>query len=175
MQKLSLLKCAALAVIVLSLVACSKKPVSTSETVLVPDASTAGAGYDEGFGEAGAGNVHTVCHPSIGNDHYYFDFDQDIIHEEDMAALKNQIDYLVAHNNVKVRVEGNTDERGSKEYNVALGHRRAKAVSRALSQSGIATNRIKVISYGEEKPISLGHEEGSWQCNRRVDLVYGDN
>jgi len=173
MKKLSLLKFTALAVVILSVAACSgKKPASSSSENLMSseDASAMGAGSEGGFGEAGY-DVHTVCHPSVGKDHYYFDFDQDVIHEDDMTSLKNQINYLLEHN-VLIRVEGNTDERGSKEYNIALGHRRAKAVVRMLQQNGIAANRIRVISYGEEKPISLGHDEGSWQCNRRVDLVY---
>jgi peptidoglycan-associated lipoprotein len=174
MQKLSLFKITTLIVIALSLMACSgKKPSGSASEGGLTGGETSGAGTEGGFGET-AGDVHTVCHPSIGKDHYYFDFDQDIIHEDDMAALKNQIDYLVAHNMI-VRVEGNTDERGSKEYNVALGHRRARAVTRILQQNGIPSNRIKIISYGEEKPISLGHDENSWQCNRRVDLVYGAN
>jgi peptidoglycan-associated lipoprotein len=176
MKKLSLFKITALVVVVFSLAACSHKkaPNATTLTPETSEASAMGAGADEGFGET-SDNIHTYCHPSMGKDHYYFDFDQDIIRDDDMTSLRNQIDYLVAHNSTKVRVEGNTDERGSKEYNIALGYRRAKAVARILEQGGIASNRIRIVSYGEEKPISFGHDESFWQCNRRVDLVYGDN
>lgn len=174
MKKLSLYKLSALIVMALALISCAKKPATSTE--LMPnDATATGIGQEGDFGEEiyNATNGAT-CQPSVGKDHYYFDFDQDIIHENDMASLRTQIDYLVAHN-TKVRVEGNTDERGSKEYNIALGYRRAKAVSRALQQGGVPSNRIKIVSFGEEKPIAIGHDENSWQCNRRVDLVYGDN
>jgi peptidoglycan-associated lipoprotein len=181
MQRLflsKLLKIMAVASMALLLAACSgKKPAaSAQETGVIEDASgasAAGVGAENGFGEA-SDNIHTVCHPSVGNDHYYFDFDQDIIHENDMAALRNQINYITSHNHITVRVEGNTDERGSKEYNIALGHRRANAVARLLKQNGVPFSRIKLISYGEEKPIAFEHDENSWQCNRRVDLVYGN-
>lgn len=178
MQKLSLLKIITLTLTLLFLAGCSSNEQSaaaaTATTEVPPDATTAGMNTEGGFGE-NTGDIHAVCNPSIGNDHYYFDFDQDTIRDDDMVAIKNQINYLATHNNTVVRVEGNTDERGSKEYNIALGYRRAKAVARILEQGGVSSKQIKIVSYGEEKPISIGHEESVWQCNRRVDLVYGDN
>lgn len=177
MRKITLLKIATLSSVFLFLVSgCSSSKNPAAEGAAngaSSEATTAGLNGENGFGE-NSGDVHVVCHPSVGKDHYYFDFDQDVIHDDDMAAIKNQIDYLVAHNNTTVRVEGNTDERGSKEYNIALGYRRAKAVARALEQGGVPSKQIKIVSFGEEKPISVGHDESAWQCNRRVDLVYGE-
>jgi peptidoglycan-associated lipoprotein len=173
MKNRSLFKITALIVVALVLISCAKKPSNSTE-LMPSDASATGADSDGSFGEAADATNNSSCNPSVGKDHYYFDFDKDVMHEDDAASLRSQIDYLVAHN-TKVRVEGNTDERGSKEYNVALGYRRAKAVSHALQQGGVPSNRVKIVSFGEEKPISFGHDENSWQCNRRVDLVYGDN
>jgi peptidoglycan-associated lipoprotein len=177
MRKMSLLKIISLSSVFLFLASgCSSSKNPAAETAAngtSDSATTAGLNEENGFGE-NAGDVHVVCHPTIGKDHYYFDFDQDVIHDDDMTAIKNQIDYLATHNDTIVRVEGNTDERGSKEYNIALGYRRAKAVARALEQGGVPSKQIKIVSFGEEKPISVGHDESAWQCNRRVDLVYGD-
>jgi peptidoglycan-associated lipoprotein len=111
-----------------------------------------------------------VCAPCTQA--YYFDFDQDVIHPEDMKSIHMQANYLLTHPKAKVRLAGNTDERGSKEYNVALGWRRAQSVANILQQDGVAKRQIVTISYGEEKPVAFGHSEDSWHLNRRVDLTY---
>ena len=79
---------------------------------------------------------------------------------------------MVAHPDAKVRLEGNTDERGSREYNVALGWRRAKAVASLMAQQGVAPSQIVMVSYGEEQPVAFGHDKQSYSLNRRVNLVY---
>ncbi len=103
---------------------------------------------------------------------YYFDFDSDAVHNDDFASIKAQCDYLVNHPSAKVRIAGNTDERGSREYNVALGWRRAQSVAAIMQQQGVASSQIDLISFGEEKPVALGHDEDSWQQNRRDELTY---
>jgi peptidoglycan-associated lipoprotein len=74
-----------------------------------------------------------------------------------------------------VTLEGNTDERGSREYNIGLGDRRAESVKRALELQGVAAQQITVVSYGEEKPAAEGHDEAAWRLNRRVEIVYVGN
>lgn len=103
---------------------------------------------------------------------YYFDFDKDIVHQGDLASINAQATYLVAHANARVRIEGHADERGSREYNVALGWRRAKAVANVLKQQGVHQNQIAIVSYGKEKPAAFGHDESSYSLNRRVKLIY---
>ena len=102
----------------------------------------------------------------------YFEFDSSDISEDDTEVLKHHGKYLSLHNDVKIRLEGHTDERGTREYNVALADRRAQAVKRLLLFQGASSAQITIISYGEEKPAALGHDEASWKLNRRAELVY---
>lgn len=106
---------------------------------------------------------------------FYFDFDSSLVHAADRAIIVAHGRYLADHPNLHVKVEGNTDERGSREYNMALGQRRAEAVAQILLLQGAAKSQIQVISYGEERPVALGHDEAAWRLNRRVDLVYSGN
>ncbi|PJC02599.1 MAG: peptidoglycan-associated lipoprotein, partial [Gallionellales bacterium CG_4_9_14_0_8_um_filter_59_50] len=91
----------------------------------------------------------------------------------DRETILKHAQYLAAHPGVKVRVEGNADERGSSEYNLALGQRRAENTKRALVLGGAEAKQIETISYGEEKPRASGHDEASWSQNRRADINYG--
>ena len=79
--------------------------------------------------------------------------------------------FLTANPSSKVRLEGNTDERGTREYNVALGERRANSVAQDMESKGVSASQISVISYGEERPVAPGHDESAWSQNRRVDVV----
>lgn len=102
----------------------------------------------------------------------YFDFDSSVVHDDAMAMLRAHADYLSNHGDTTVTVEGHCDERGTREYNIALGERRADAVRRILMANGAAASQIKVVSYGEERPAALGHNEQAWAQNRRAELVY---
>ena len=102
----------------------------------------------------------------------YFDFDRSELRPQDQALLQAHASYLSMNPNVIIRLEGHADERGSREYNLALGERRAQSVKRALSILGIQPNQSTTLSYGEEKPLAFGSDESSWQLNRRVELVY---
>jgi len=104
----------------------------------------------------------------------YFDFDSSAISSDDEEVLKHHGKYLALNSSANVRVEGHTDERGSREYNIALADRRAQSVKRLLTFQGASSNQIVVISYGEEKPAVMGHDESAWQLNRRAELVYGE-
>ncbi len=102
----------------------------------------------------------------------YFPFDVDAVQESDRAAIQANGAYLGKNKDVKVRVEGNADERGSTEYNLALGQRRANNVKKLLVLSGAQASQIETISFGEEKPRCVEHNESCWSQNRRADIVY---
>lgn len=102
----------------------------------------------------------------------YFEFDKSVINDDDKATLNAHADYLITHSSARVRLEGHADERGTREYNVALGERRAAAVKRYLTLKGVAASQLEMVSYGEERPARLGHDETSWSLNRRVEIVY---
>jgi peptidoglycan-associated lipoprotein len=100
-------------------------------------------------------------------DRVFFDFDKSDIKAEGQTVLSRQADWLKRYPNVTVTVEGHCDERGTREYNLALGERRANAVRRALVALGIPQNRIQTISYGKERPAVVGSNEAAWAQNRR--------
>jgi len=102
----------------------------------------------------------------------YFAFDSSEVAEQDRPLINAHAAFLVANPGVKVSVEGHTDERGAREYNIGLGDRRAQAVRRMLEFQGVSSAQITTISYGEEKPAVEGHDESAWSMNRRVELVY---
>ena len=101
----------------------------------------------------------------------YFDFDKSLIKKDAQSVLKKHAAWLKANNAVKITVAGNCDERGTAEYNLALGQRRANAASKYLVDLGIAKKRIKTVSYGKEKPVDPGHNEEAWAKNRRDEFV----
>jgi peptidoglycan-associated lipoprotein len=100
---------------------------------------------------------------------FYFDFDQATVREDSRTALDAQAARLRG-TSAKVRLEGHADERGTREYNLALGERRAKAIANYLSVQGVDAANVEVVSYGEEKPVAAGHDDDSWSKNRRVEL-----
>lgn len=102
----------------------------------------------------------------------YFDFDKSLIKEQFDAVLKAQAAYLEAHKNFTAEIQGNCDERGSREYNLALGARRAEAVKQALELLGVDGEKLKTVSFGSEKPVALGKDEDSYSKNRRADIVH---
>jgi len=102
----------------------------------------------------------------------YFEYDKFDISPDQQAALRGDIDFLKQHANVRFTIEGHCDERGSTEYNLALGDNRANSVKNALVQGGVSADRIKTISYGKEKPFCTQSNEQCWQQNRRGHFVY---
>lgn len=107
-----------------------------------------------------------------GENSVYFPFDVDSVQAADRATVQAHGKYLSQHRGMKVRLEGNADERGSSEYNLGLGQRRANNVKKLLVLSGAKESQITTVSYGEEKPRCSAHEESCWSQNRRVDFVY---
>ncbi len=102
----------------------------------------------------------------------YFDFDQSNIKGEYRMLIEAHARFLAGHPGISVKLEGNADERGTPEYNIALGEARAKAVADIFRSFGVSDSQMEVISYGEERPVDPGHNEAAWAKNRRVDIVY---
>lgn len=102
----------------------------------------------------------------------YFDFDSSSVRPSYSEALAAHAAFLAENPNARVRLEGHTDERGSREYNIGLGERRSQAVRRALMLQGVGATQISTVSYGEERPAATGSDEEAWGMNRRVEIVY---
>jgi peptidoglycan-associated lipoprotein len=102
----------------------------------------------------------------------YFDFDSSEIKGEGTDIVAAHAKYLAGHPNSRIRLEGNTDDRGSREYNIGLGERRAQAVKRALLLQGASEPQLATVSYGAERPAVVGNDEAAWAKNRRVEVVY---
>ena len=102
----------------------------------------------------------------------YFDYDSNAVKDEYRGLVQAHSRYLADKRESRVKIEGNADERGSREYNLALGQRRAEAVKRVMTVLGVSDGRIETTSYGEEKPLANGHDEQAWAQNRRADIKY---
>ena len=102
----------------------------------------------------------------------YYDFDKSDIKPEFRALVEAHARYLRDNSGARMTIEGNCDERGSREYNVALGQRRSEGVRKAMTLLGVPEGRIEAVSFGKEKPKAAGHDEASWSENRRSDIVY---
>ena len=141
------------------------------------DAENAGGGVTTMSGDSvatGTVNSSSVSGSSLDADStvarvFYFEFDKAILNSEARAALRLHAQSLRA-NPVNIRLEGHADERGTREYNMALGERRANSARDFLVQEGVNGSLIEVISYGEESPAAMGSNDGSWALNRRVEL-----
>ena len=160
-----------------ALSACASKP---SKPGASGEAGMAGAGA-EGAGTAnanagsGGGADDEAAGPQAGllaKRTVYFDFDSSEIKGEGTDIVAAHARYLAANPGTRVRLEGHTDERGSREYNIGLGERRAQSVRRALLLQGASDAQISTVSYGEERPAVAGHDEAAWAKNRRVEIVY---
>ena len=118
------------------------------------------------------GQVTGMVDPLLAQRSVYFDFDSNAVKDEYRGLVQAQSRYLSDARDKKIRIEGNCDERGSREYNLALGQRRAESVKKIMTVLGVSDARIETISYGEEKPVAAGHDEAAWAQNRRADIKY---
>jgi len=134
----------------------------------------AGGATTSGVGDYGELTIEALNDPNspLSQRVIYFAFDSSDVAEQDRPLVEAHAAFLAANPTVKVTVEGHTDERGSREYNIGLGDRRAQSIRRMLEFQGVAPNQISVVSFGEEKPATEGHDESAWSLNRRVELVY---
>lgn len=112
---------------------------------------------------------------ALANRTIYFEFDSANLTDESLNILEVHGNFIADNGNVHVRLEGHADERGSREYNIGLGDRRAQSVRRVLLVQGASSDQIETVSYGEEQPVASGHDEESWAKNRRVELIYTVN
>ncbi len=129
--------------------------------------STSGAGT----GDAGTGRDFGSQGLDLNQRVVYFDFDSSELKAESQPVINSWAKYLSTNPSSRVRLEGHTDERGTREYNVALGERRSRSVQQALQLRGVAAGQVSVVSYGEERPSAMGHDESAWGQNRRVEIV----
>jgi len=123
------------------------------------------------FGDSGANGASAAASAALSGKIVYFDYDKVEIKSEYAGIVTDAAHALVAHPTWKVRLEGNTDERGTREYNIGLGERRAQAVRRALMLQGASDSQITTVSYGEERPAVEGQDEAAFAKNRRVEMV----
>ena len=165
--------------------------VLVSYVVLAGCAGSSGTGTDDGFGGADSGADGTSTYGDdgaaggsavpIGDDRtsivmneriVYFGFDSATLDDASIALLKQHGRYLADNPGEKARLEGHTDERGSREYNIGLGEGRSVSVQSILLAQGAAQNQLTPVSFGEERPAELGMTESAWAMNRRVEIVY---
>ena len=139
-----------------------------------PEGGAAGAGAGTSAAPAAAPAAPAARRPGSREDflasvkdRVFFDYDKSDIRRDQAASLDAQAAWLQRYPNVTLTVEGHCDERGTREYNLALGERRAAAVKRYLVSKGIAANRVATISYGKERPVAVGSNEAAWSQNRR--------
>ena len=151
-------------------------------------ASTSGTGIDSVSGTdttvtgaadsdtttAAAGAEHPLDDPAsaLGARTIYFELDSSEVSESERITIEAHAQYLSEHSGASITLEGHADERGAREYNIALGEQRANAVRQLMTLLGAASPQIRTISYGEERPTADGHEESAWQLNRRVEIIY---
>jgi peptidoglycan-associated lipoprotein len=165
------------AVLVLGLAACTKPKQVQPETTPTPStedggAATRGIGTDPGPSAGAMSEAQRQALSALqAMNIIYFDYDSSEIKPQYDAVVSAHAAYLAKYPNARVRLEGNTDERGSREYNIGLGERRAQTVRRALMLQGVTDGQIATVSYGEERPAVEGSDESAYAKNRRVELA----
>jgi len=157
----------------------SMPPVQDAMSGNADGSSTSGVSDDSAvqgteLGAEGAGATSGTAGDLLSQHQVYFEYDSSAISEESKQLIEAHAAYLVNNPGITVMLEGNTDERGTREYNLALGERRANAVSKMMQVLGVGSSNIQTVSYGEERPVALGQDEASYSQNRRVEIVYGN-
>ena len=137
-------------------------------------ATDQGSAQASGVQPGGGANLTVLDDPNniLSNQVIYFDFDSSTVKSESMQLVTAHAAFLAENPGLRVRLEGHADERGSREYNLGLGEGRAQAVKRLMVLNGTGAGQLENISYGEERPAALGHDESAWWQNRRVEIVY---
>ena len=172
-----------IALIATALVGCSTTPTTeapvvdktgTGAAAGAPGAETAGAGAGGVSGSSTSAEMAALHDPNsiLSKRSVYFDFDSFVVKDEYKPLVEAHARFLQQHPDMKMTIQGNTDERGSHEYNIALGQKRADAVKRMMVLLGARDSQIETVSFGKEKPKNPGHDEAAWAENRRDDIVY---
>ena len=160
------------------LFACESTPEKADDAVAVEDQGTsldeAAEAQTYGTEEDDRSSMSSLDDPQslLAVRIIYFEYDSSDIKFEDRATVEAHAAYLVANPNTNMTLEGHADERGSREYNLALGERRAQTVERQMTLLGASPSQIRTVSYGEERPAIDNHDEYSWSQNRRVEIIY---
>lgn len=139
------------------------------------DSASDGATAIAGDGPLSPREALQLTEGPLSNRAIYFEFDSAKLSDESIAILEAHGNFVAGNGEVSIRLEGHTDERGSREYNIALGDRRAQSVRRIFLFQGASVDQVDTVSYGEEQPAMFGHDEDSWSKNRRVELIYQVN
>lgn len=159
----------------LMLGACSSTGKKTSDGASTAGSTQSGSAYSDNIAgsatSVGDNDAALAAERALTNNVVYFDYDQSTIRSEYQGVVDAFGKYLLANPTAKVRLEGHADERGTTEYNIALGERRANAVQSALTAQGVAPAQMSVISYGEERPVATGSDEAAYAQNRRVQII----
>jgi peptidoglycan-associated lipoprotein len=167
--------------LLLLLGACSSTPVeappkasaSTPAAPASPRPSDSTSGKDTTTMRASALPAHLDPNSALAKERsVYFAFDEAVLDQNDLGTIEKHGKYLAAMPSLKVKIEGNADERGSAEYNLALGQKRADATMKALKLVGVRESQMEAISWGEERPQDKGHDETAYSHNRRAEIVY---
>ncbi len=171
-----------IAAVALLLGACSsapKKAEGEAGAEAAPETTPSGEATGEGAMTGAVGGADTFAGDPLSDPNsllakrvVYFDFDSAVVRDDFTAIVEAHASYLADHPNVRVTLEGHADERGTREYNLGLGERRAMAVQQFLSLMGARAEQVQTVSYGEERPAVDGHDEQAWNQNRRVEIVY---
>ncbi|MCP0914617.1 MULTISPECIES: peptidoglycan-associated lipoprotein Pal [Legionella] len=153
------------------LASCSKTPGSADGIPDDGDMSARGLGQlNSRFAGQEQGEIYTTQAPH--NQIYLFNYDDSNLAAKYVPSVNAQAEYLKSHPGARILIAGHTDERGSREYNVALGERRANTVAQLMRMAGVSPQQMRVVSYGKERPVYFGHDEASHRQNRRVELTY---
>jgi peptidoglycan-associated lipoprotein len=154
----------------------STVPLDSKPVTVVDKSKADGAGQSAGANAVTPVAVKSASLGDMGPENVgrivYFDFDSAAVKAESREVILAHARYLRANPERRVVLEGHTDERGSREYNVALGQRRAESVAKTMLVFGVKANAMESVSFGEEKPAMLGSNEGAWEANRRVEITY---
>ena len=160
----------------LAVAGCSgKKNVKPAAPAAEPYGQSTTPYGSEGYGSApaqiGGPSAQETAERALSNNIVYFEYDSTVINSEGESVIGRYAGYLQGNPTARVRLEGHADERGTPEYNLGLGERRAKAVEASLLAKGVNANQLSLLSYGEERPAVSGHDEASWAQNRRVQII----
>ncbi len=184
-----------LVVPVMFLVGCASAPIDTTDDVLTDsagglnDSSTSGnigsvadtsdddaqmTGIEDGSSIGRSELALSDTSPSnlLNTRVIYFDFDRSKVRAEFTDVIAAHAEYLANNPGAQMKLEGHADERGSREYNIGLGEHRGNSIARHLGLQGASRGQLDVVSYGEERPAAMGHDETSWELNRRVEIIY---
>ena len=156
------------------LMAACSSPIKKDEAAPVENRSGSTGADSRSVNPVTTGSTDPLNDPQgiLAKRSVYFDLDQYVIKDEFKSVVEAHARYLVAHKDRKVTIQGNTDERGGSEYNLALGQKRAEAVRRALVLLGVSDGQVEAVSFGKEKPKALGNDEAAYAENRRADIAY---